>query len=389
MMYIKRKIEKEILRDLKSFPAICILGPRQCGKTTLVKNLIKHIRKKVTYLDLEHSDDVQKLSQPVMFLEHRKNECVVIDEVQRIPDIFPLIRALIDQKRVPARFIITGSADPTLVRYASESLAGRVVYVNLSPFNVAEISAESNMIEHWVRGGFPKSILAANEEQSLIWRRSFISAYVERDLRILGLDVEPKTMEKLWTMIAHYHSGILNYSDFANAMNLSVPTIKRYFDFLEGAFIIRRLHPFFTNIGKRLIKSPRIYIRDSGILHQLLNINSYDDLQGYVQIGNSWEGYVIEQISQFLPWNTQIYYYRTQAGTEADLVICKGLKPDMMIEIKYGSYGKVNKSLAVAMKDLKPKQRFIIIPRDEDYPASNDVTVCGLEVFLKKYLPGI
>ncbi len=381
-MYINRNIEKLLVKQLKLFPVVCILGPRQCGKTTLVKNIIKSIKKKVTYLDLELNTDMEKLSDAQIYLEHRKNECVIIDEVQRLPDVVPLIRALVDQLSRPGRFILTGSADPSLIKYTSESLAGRVAYIYLSTFNLTEIKSMSSVQKHWLRGGYPKSFLTGSDPNAFDWIDSYITSFIERDLILLGLDVSPVKMRRLWTMIAHYNGKILNYSEFARNLDLSVVTIQRYFDFLEGAFLITRLYPFYANLKKRLVKSPKIYIRDSGILHGLLNIRNYNDLQNSPYVGYSWEGYAVEQVRQLIKKNIQFYYYRTQDGAEIDMVFCKSVNPDFTAEIKYSSAPKLNKGVEIAINDLKAKKNFIVIPEGDEYIKDKNITVCSLLTFL-------
>jgi predicted AAA+ superfamily ATPase len=391
-MFIERFIKRDVLFSLKNYPVTCIIGPRQSGKTTFVKNVLKFIKKKITYLDLELLTDRRKLENPEIFLKHRTDECVIIDEIQRVPDLFPLIRALVDQKRVPARFLITGSANPSIIRFSSESLAGRVMYIELPPFNLTEIQKKAGMIKHWIRGGFPPSTLAKSGVISSKWLDSFISTYTERDIRILGLNVEPVFMRRLWEMISHFHGGILDMTSIANALDISVPTLKKYFDFLEGAFIIHRLYPYYTNIKKRLLKSPKLYLRDSGILHSLMNINNYDQLQSYVHIGKSWEGYVIEQIKQMTDRisNIKINYYRTHDGSEIDLVLVKGMKPAACIEIRYSSAPSLTRGNLIAINDLKTLNNFIIIPESiEDFQIREDVVVSDLETFLTKYLPKI
>lgn len=392
MMFIERYINKEVLYSLSNNPVTCILGPRQSGKTTFVKHIIKDIKKKVTYLDLELHADRQKMKDPELFLGHRTNECVIIDEVQRIPDIFPQLRGLVDQKRIPARFLITGSADPAVIRFTSESLAGRISYIKLYPFNLIEVQKKNNLIKHWIRGGFPPSYLAKNDDLSIKWLESFISTYIERDLRILGLDVQPALMRRLWKMISDYHGQMLELTSISNSLDISLPTLKKYIDFLEGAFIINRLYPYYVNIGKRLIKTPKIYIRDNGILHRLIGIDEYDQLQSYPKIGQSWEGYVIEQIKQIIDgiFNLSIYYYRTHDGSEIDLVIVRGIKPVSCVEIKYSSAPSLSKGNSITIKDLKTEKNFIIIPEtDEEYLIRKDVMVCNLETFLKNHLPNM
>lgn len=388
-MYIERLIKDDVLYSLKNNPVTCILGPRQSGKTTFVKHIIKEIDKKTTYLDLELNADRQKITDPELFLGHRTNECVIIDEVQRIPDIFPQLRGLIDKKRIPARFLITGSAEPAIVRFTSESLAGRISYIKLFPFNLTEVQKKKVLINHWIRGGFPPAYLAKNEDLSVKWLESFISTYIERDLKILGLDVQPILMRRLWKMISDYHGQMLELTNIANSLDIALFTLKKYIDFLEGAFVFNRLYPYYINIGKRLRKTPKIYIRDSGIINRLTGINNYDQLQSYSKAGSLWEGYVIEQIKQITDrhFDKSLYYYRTQDGSEIDLVIVKGLKPVCSIEIKYSSAPTLSKGNTIAIKDLQTCYNFIIIPiADEEYLLRKDVTVCNLETFLNKYL---
>ena len=324
-MYINRNITNELLNYIQHFPIVGIIGPRQVGKTTLTKHLMDKIDKECIYLDLELQEDFSKLSEPQLYLEPHDDKCIVLDEIQRMPQLFPILRGLVDKKRIAGRFIILGSASPNLIKDSSETLSGRIVYKELTTFNLTEIIDASNMFQHWFRGGFPEAFLSPDEKLLHIWIRNFIQTYIERDLPLLGLSASPIVIRKFWTMLAHFHGGIWNASNFAGSIGVTIPTINRYLDFLEQAFIITRLQPFYLNLKKRLVKSPKIYIRDSGILHHLTGITDFEQLQGNVIIGHSWEGYVIEQIKQRIDDEVDLYFYRTHNGTECDLVLVRML----------------------------------------------------------------
>jgi len=296
---------------------------------------------------------------------------------------------MIDMKREPGRFIILGSASPELIRDSSESLAGRIAYIELSPFNITEIyKPEQNSIDRlWLKGGYPDAFLANNQKITEQWHYNYIKTYIERDLPNIGLKVEKNILIKLLQMLSHIHGSIINYNNLSKSLELSSATIKRYVFFFESAFIVRLLLPFHTNMKKRIIKSPKIYIRDSGILHYLQNINNKEDLFGNPIIGNSWEGFVIEQISDLLPNKYQIYFYRTHDGTECDLVITQSQKPIYSLEIKYTSAPKLSKGTSLAFEDLGTDNNFIITPESDDYLLTNNIRVCNIYDFLTKYLP--
>ena len=388
-MYIQRMITPEIIGLINSFPVVGIVGPRQVGKTTLVKYLINHTKKDCIYLDLELPEDQSKLIEPQLFLEHYLNKCVILDEIQQYPHIFPILRALIDKNRKAGRYVVLGSASPQLLKQSSETLAGRIVYKELMPFNLVEVIDHFNMYDHWFRGGFPPAFLASDDTNFRIWMRNFIQTYLERDLPMLGLSVNPSLMRNFWIMLAHFHGGIWNASKFANSLGITVPTVNRYLNFLESAFIINRLQPYHQNLKKRLVKSPKIYLRDSGMVHYLTGIKNFDDLHGNVLIGNSWEGYVIEQIKQILPEEFDLYFYRTHNGAESDLVITHGNTPITCIEIKYTVAPKVPKGFLISVEDLKTRRNFIIIPRSDTYPIAKNITVCSLIDFLSKHVKSI
>lgn len=366
--YITRTAEKDILRLLSHFPAVAIVGPRQVGKTSLAQHIAAESTRPTLYLDLENPRDLNKLSDPFLFLEPLQEQTVILDEIQRVPDLFPILRGLIDQHRVPNRFILLGSASPDLIRDTSKSLVGRLAYFELSPLSHLETATLSSYQDHWLRGGFPESLLAINERNSMDWRDNFIQTYLERDLPLLGLSANPLLTRRLWTMLAHWNGNLLNLESIGNSLGVTGPTIRRYIDFFEASYLIRRLQPWFTNISKRLVKSPKIYIRDTGVLHALLAIGSFEQLQGHPSVGASWEGYIIQEIATMLPSRHEIYFYRTQDGTEADLVIVKAGIPDVLVEIKYSSVPVITKSLRTAANDLKTRRNVIVSPVVDNYP---------------------
>ncbi len=388
-MYINREITGELIRLINQFPVVGIIGPRQVGKTTLSKELIDHIDKECIYLDLELPADRNKMYEPQLFLEQHFEKCVILDEIQRMPQIFPVLRGLIDKHRVGGRYIILGSASPSLLEQGSESLAGRIIYKELTPFNQIEIADNYDLAFHWFRGGFPEAFLAPDEEFYKTWMRNFIQTYLERDLPLLGLSANPELMRRLWTMLAHFHGGIWNASNFSRSLGITVPTVNRYLEFLDAAFMVNRLQPFYLNLKKRLVKSPRVYIRDSGILHYLAGISNFQDLQGNLLIGNSWEGYVIEQVKQVIPTDIDLYFYRTHNGSESDLVMVKGNNPLACIEIKYTSAPKASRGFRICIKDLGTESNFIITPKSDTYPLGDNITVCNLFAFLSRHIDSI
>ena len=383
---IPRLVSAELMEILDYFPVLGLTGPRQVGKTTLSKELTKFIDKKIIYLDLENPDDISRLSEPALYLRDYRESCIVIDEVQLIPDLFPILRSLIDEHRVPARFILTGSASPKLIRDSSESLAGRIAYKELTAFNYMEICDHGNSNLHWFRGGFPLSFLAPSDRTSKSWLRNFIQSYIERDLPLLGLQISPTLLRNLWLMLAHIHGNVLNMEMLSKSLEVSGPTIKKYIHFMSDAYLIRILSPFHINIKKRIVKSPKVYIRDTGILHHLLGISSNTILDGHPMKGNSWEGYVIEQIHLHVQDRFEMYYYRTHQGAECDLVLTIANKPEIAVEIKYTAAPKVSKGLRTSIEDLGTDKNYILCLCEEEYQIASNIRVCSLEIFIKKYL---
>ncbi|MEI7979517.1 MAG: ATP-binding protein [Bacteroidota bacterium] len=391
-MKINRIAKKQIEKLLKQFPAVGLVGPRQCGKTTIALTIQKELKKSADYFDLESPADLRKFSDIEFFLNQNENENFIIDEVQRLPELFPVLRSVIDKKRKAGRFLLLGSASPEMVKGASESLAGRIYYIEAHPFNLMELPAKTTtQTKHWFRGGFPDAYSAKNDEAYFLWMDGFARTFVERDLNSLfGTNFSPQVMFRLWRMLAHHHAGIWNANSFAKGLDISQTTTNRYLDHLEGAYMIRKLMPFHINIKKRLVKSPKVYIRDSGLLHYLLDIHQTKALYNHMAVSNSWEGYVIEQIIQLLPRTIQAYYYRTHDGSEVDLVLVKGINPIASIEIKYSTSPTVSKGLTESIKDLNTKYNFIITPSKEDsYFINKQVEVVGLTSFLANKLPNI
>lgn len=385
-MLINRNLATQLRSRLKKTPAIAILGPRQVGKTTLARQLESHY----IYLDMENPRDLVKLQDAYTFLENLQDQTVIIDEVQLLPELFSLLRPLIDAKRTPGRFILLGSASPELVKGVSETLAGRISYNELSPIGLTELPKEIADDQHWFRGGFPEALLSETDSLSKEWIDDFIVSYVERDLaKMFGIELAPTLLRNFWSMLAHLNGNLFNGESFARSLGVSAPTVNRYLDFLEGGYLIRRLPPWFVNAKKRLVKSPKTYIRDTGILHRLLNIPSYNDLFGHPAIGASWEGYVIEQIYQLKTKQTELFFYRTQTGAECDLVLVQGITPIACIEIKLSNAPTVSKGFINCTQDLEPKYKYIITPKSETYHTSNNIVVTNLRHFLLNILPEI
>ncbi len=384
---IKRKAEKKLTQAIAYFPVIGIIGPRQVGKTTLAKIIRKDLLKPSVYIDLENPRDLVKLSDPNLFFEHNSDKCVFLDEIQLMPELFSVLRPMVDMDRKPGRYILLGSASPVLIRKSSESLAGRIAYIELTGFNLTEVGGDK-IRKLWLRGGFPNAFLAPGEDIWKQWLDNFIKTYLERDLPLLGLNIGVQTLRNLWTMIAHSHGSVINFSNFSRSLELSSVSVRKYFDFLENAFLVRQLQPFFPNVKKRIVRSPKIYIRDSGILHFLLNIDSEEVLEGHPMKGNSWEGFVVEQILQVAGSDYQAYFYRTHQGAECDLVLVRSSKPVFAIEIKYAAAPKLTKGNILAFEDIGAEYNFIITPDTEEYPVAKNIRVCSLRSFLEKHFPG-
>ncbi len=377
-MYIERTIEKELIQQLDFFPAVLLIGPRQVGKTTLSQRIRKQLQKDSIYLDLEDLSARTRLEDPAFYLEMNKEKTVILDEIQNMPDIFSPMRSLIDKYRVAGRFLILGSATPSLLRQSAQSLAGRLAYLEIHPFLLDEIPT-NKWKHHWLVGGYPLAFTAPNTNAAQRWLLSFERTYIERDLSKIGLNIGSLQLQRLLQILAAIHGTPLNKSMIAKSLGVSVPTISRYLDFLEGAFLIRRLPPFFENIRKRLVKSPKIYFRDTGLLHLLLRLHSIDDVLGYVHAGNSWEGYVLQQLIGHLHEFSQAYYYQTPGGSEIDLVVVKGLRPVATFEIKLSSAPKIGKGWYEAIKSLNTTNNYIVCPIEEKgYSVQPHLSIIGV-----------
>ncbi len=379
-----RNTEKTLRKLITAFPSVALLGPRQVGKTTLAKTIMSKTKKTV-YLDLEDRDDFNALQNPKLFFENHRNALVVIDEVQRMPELFPALRAEIDANRKAGRFLLLGSASPDLLKKSSETLAGRIVFKELSPLLFNEIYPAISYEKHWLRGGYPEALKQKTAALWNTWHASFLRTYVEKDLPALGLASPALTITRLFQMLAYNQGQLLNKSEYAMALGVSVPTVSNIFDYLSYAYLIRFLPPYATNAKKRIVKSPKAYIRDSGMLHHLLGISQTRELLANPKVGFSWEGYVIEQIINHYDDDKSFYHYRTQGGTEADLVIARYNKPLYIVEVKMNSEPVVSKSLLNSMEDLGVKQASIIVPGTGiSFPANKGVMVCSLDVFLAR-----
>lgn len=384
-MLVKRKYTDKIREYLSIFPAVGIIGSRQVGKTTLVKHLNPTL--KTLYLDLESNRDINKLSDPETFLIENQDKLIIIDEIQRRPDLFPLLRSIIDKKNKPGMFILLGSASPELIRDSSESLAGRIGYITIHPFNIQEINEDIDNL--WIKGGYPRAYLSG-EKSSHIWKNQFIQTYIEKDIPLLGLKISPKLTDRLWTMLAHLNGQIINYSLISKSLELSSVSIKSYVDFFEQAFLARRLYPYTLNISKRLVKSPKIYFIDTGLLHNFLNIRNKDELLGHPKFGDSWEAFCLQQIISSLPdSNFETCFFKTQDGSEIDMVILVAGKPFLSIEIKYSNAPKLSKGNLLAIQYLKTKHNFVITPSSDDYPLNKNIRVTSINKFIYHYIPNL
>ena len=381
-----RKYLAEIIKLSTYFPVIGIIGARQVGKTTLCHMLKEFIPKELHYIDLELISDYNKLDKPELYLDRFSDKCVVIDEVQLKPDLFPILRAITDKVGNPCQFIVTGSASPDLLHQSTESLAGRIAYIEVNPFSMDELPDIITQEQHWFRGGFPKALFAPDEYLARNWIENFVKTYIERDLRMLGLQTEPLLLRRLWIMLSHMHGNIINYSTLSSSLSISVNTVKRYIDFFEQAFLLKRIYPFFTNIKKRLVKSPKIFLTDTGILHYLLNITSIDELFGHPAIGNSWEGYCVNQIISASKGTFDVSFFRTHDGAECDLILTKGQQPVYAIEIKHSAAPKLNRGNTIAFQKINALNNIVIIPKGENYPLRDNIEVYNLKDFINKVL---
>lgn len=379
---IERRIRHKVNRALGYQAAVAIIGPRQVGKTTLALEIGDELGG--IYLDLEDRADRDKLADPRLFLERYEDRLVILDEIHRVPELFQDLRGIIDRGRRKGkrtgRFLMLGSASIDLLHQSGESLAGRIAYVDMGPLDILEVPAGADALNRlWVRGGYPESYLAENDERSLAIRKDFIRTYLQRDVGMFGPRLPAETLERLWTMLAHSQGGLLNASKLAAGLGVSAQTVTRYIDLLCDLLLVRRLPPYRANVGKRLVKSPKMYVRDSGLVHALLGIPDYNALAGHPVVGPSWEDFVIENLLAAAPDRTLASFYRTSAGAEIDLVLElpdeRGL---WAMEIKRGLSARPRKGFHNAREDLKPARAFVVYAGEERYPVAEDIEAIGL-----------
>jgi predicted AAA+ superfamily ATPase len=380
---IERQLTGTIKRRLQNNPAVAILGPRQCGKTTIAGQIVKKIKQSV-YLDLENPRDLAKLDDPLAFFSLHKDELVCLDEIQRTPELFSILRTVIDERARNSQFLILGSAGPDLIRQSSESLAGRIAYLDLTPFLLSELEAMSqdHIRRLWLRGGFPRSYLAEDPDISFEWRQDFIRTFLERDIGMLGFRMPPARLGRFWKMCAHIHGSLLNASKLADSLGVSSHTVGSYIDLLEHTFMLRVLRPDAPNLKKRLVKSPKTYIRDSGILHALLDIRTHDDLLSHPVLGASFEGFALENILACAN-NYEASFYRTSAGAEIDLILRRGRRT-LAFELKSSTVPKVSKGFWNALDDISPDDAYVVAPVMESYPMKGGVMVIPLREIITK-----
>lgn len=380
----KRDIKK-LVSLLKRHPVVGIIGARQVGKTTLARSLSDQIRSASFYFDLENPEDLARLADPMLALKGLKG-LVVIDEIQRLPELFPILRVLVDRPKASARFLVLGSASPELLRQGSESLAGRIIYHELGGFSLDDVGIK-NYFRLWLRGGFPRSYLASSDTMSEEWRRGFIQTFLERDLPQLGITIRSTTMHRFWSMLSHYHGQIWNASEFGRSFGVADTTVRSYLDLLSSALVVRQLLPWHENISKRQVKSPKVYIADSGLLHTLLGIKTRSDLERHPKVGASWEGFVIEQIIRWMGFRKEdCFFWATHAGAELDLLVVRG-KDKLGFEVKLTSSPRVTPSMRSALSDLKLQRLYVIHSGEETFQLERNIYAVALPQLLKDLSP--
>lgn len=380
-MMIERRMAAFLPDYLRQFPAVCVLGPRQVGKTTLVRKYAEGVSGDLPpeYLDLENPQDFEKLADARGYLEQFQDRLVILDEVQRRPGLFQVLRGLIDERRLAGQkaghFVLLGSASIDLLQQSSETLAGRIAYLELSPLDILEAPSKEAL---WWRGGFPDSVLAVDDQASLRWREQFITTYLERDIPMLGPRIPATTLRRFWSMLAHQQGSLYNAAQMARNLEMTGKTVAGYLDLMVDLLLVRRLPPYHASLRKRLVKSPKVYLRDSGLLHGLLGIDSHHQLLGHPIVGMSWEGYVIENLLRVAPERTQASFYRTATGVELDLVLELPGNRLWAMEIKRSTAPKMERGLRQAIEDIQPDQTFLVYGGKERYPKGENIDVIGL-----------
>lgn len=384
---IPRRLQTRLRELLGEYPAVALLGPRQVGKTTLALEVAESVES--IYLDLESPADRARLSEPELYLAGHEDRLVILDEVHRVPDLFGALRGLIDRGRRKGRragrFLLLGSASMDLLRQSGETLAGRIAYLELNPFDVSEIDAgpqddpqDRTQDKLWVRGGFPDSFLAASDARSLNWRENFIRTYLERDVPQLGPRIAAETLRRFWVMLAHSQGGLLNAAALARGLGVDGKTIARYLDLMVDLLLVRRLMPWHRNVGKRLVKSPKVFVRDSGIAHALLGLGTKEEVLGHPVVGHSWEGFVIENLLAVAPERTEAQFYRASGGAEIDLVLSLPGRKPWAIEVKRSLDPKPARGFHSACLDVKPEARFVVYPGRERFAISKGLDAIAL-----------
>ena len=381
----KRHLQSLLGEELQFSPAVALLGPRQVGKTTLALEVARNMPH--VYLDLESDRDRGKLAQPELYLESHLDKLVILDEVHRAPGLFPVLRGLIDQARRSGRasgqYLLLGSASLDVLHQSGETLAGRIAYLELGPLNVLE-TGQGAADALWLRGGFPQSLTAPSDARSLRWRENFIRTYLERDIPQFGPRIAAETLRRFWTMLAHHQGGLLNVAQLARNLGVDVKTAQSYIDLLCDLLLVRRLAPWHTNTGKRLVKAPKVYVRDSGLVHALLHIETKENLLSHMVLGASWEGFCIETLLACVPAGVTGYFYRTSGGAEIDLLLVWPGGDLWAIEIKRSSAPKVERGFHSACDDLKPSQKWVVYPGQETYPLAADIQAISLHGLCEK-----
>lgn len=384
---IQRHSQLEIEKLLKQFPAVVIGGARQIGKSTLARAIAKKGKRKSLYFDLELPSDRRKLDDMESLFSQNSNKLIIIDEAQTMPELFTVLRPIIDAKRKAGRFLLLGSVSPFLMRHVSETLAGRIAHAELAGVNIAEgVKAGMDIKKLWFKGGYPEPLKLRSQQQWNVWMYNYEKTFVERDVTMLMNEtLSPATVRRLWSMLSSISGQLINYEDISRSLGMSRATVVKYMDFMESAYLIRRLPPWYVNTSKRIVKSQKVYFRDSGLLHYMNRVESYNDLMNHIICGASWEGFVIEQIIQLMPKNLNAFFYRTHHGAESDLVLVKGNKPLACIEIKLNNNPDIPKGFLNCIDDLSTKQNFVVTPQSDDY-VIKDVRVCSLQKFVLNYL---